>query len=132
FSIKLNGDFSTDPSRKDIMFDEYTKNVLFDIVKELKTIVNKVFLGTASEGASQILLVLNEQKSFSRINTYFKEIFSDEVSQLKLVLSSGKEVSLKEYKLLPNWLENSEKDFLRKNSPYVINLSLPHNIYSQF
>lgn len=132
FSIKINGDFSTDPSRKNIMLDEYTKNVLFDIVNELKTIVNNVFLGAASEDASQILLVLNEQKSFSRINTYFKEIFSNEVSQLKLVLSSGKEVSLKEYKLLPNWLENSEKDFLRENSPYVINQSLPHNIYSQF
>lgn len=132
FSFKINGDFSTDPSRKNIMMDEYTKNVLIDIVNELKIIINSIFMGRAPEYASQMLLILNEQKSFSRINTYFKEIFSREISQLSLVLSSGNEILIKDYKVLPSWLENSEKDFLRENNQHVINQSLPYSIYNKF
>lgn len=131
FSFKINGDFSTDPSRKNIMMDKYTKKVLLDIVNELKIIINDIFMGRAPEYASQMLLILNEQKSFSRINTHFKETFSREVSQLSLVLSSGNEILIKDYKILPSWLENSEKDYLRKNNHYVIKQSLPYSIVSK-
>ncbi|MFG6378361.1 MAG: DUF3883 domain-containing protein, partial [Lachnospiraceae bacterium] len=133
FPLKINADFSTDPSRKHIIIDTKTTEALENISIILSDIVNLTLNNKLSEEFSNIFNILNSSGSFSRQNNILKQqLQKNIVARINALSNSGRNIGISEYKLLPNWLEESEKFFIRIHSAYVKDLSYNTSIYEIF
>ncbi len=129
FKIKINSDFSTDPSRKHLIIDAFTENAIKDVSNQIFELLQSLFIGGEIANLSRILLILTEQISFSKANSILIACLKEKMLGLRLRLINGRDVPICEYKLLPEWLEPAEVSFIRKYSPYVSKYSLPNLIY---
>lgn len=132
FPIRINADFSTDPSRKHLTLDEQSSAMLKEAGLLLSKLTSEVFYTTPTASNARLLRILTKQISYSRPNQVFKGYYINVVGQISIPLSTGERIPIKEYKLLPNWLEQSEKELLRKRNPYVKHNSLSDTIYSTY
>ena len=132
FRMKINSDFSTDPSRKHLTVDDFTKTALHDIAFQIFNLIQSVFLGEGISGSSRLLSIFSEQHSFSQANSILISSLKDKLASLKLELTNGKIISASEYKLFPNWLNEAEIKILRKYSHYAMAFSLPNKIYDNY
>ena len=132
FPIKINADFSTDPSRKHITVDSKTEMALADIAENILNIVNSVFDDSNEIDFSEFFSILCSNSGFSKCNSYLKQQIKIHLSGVVLKLRSEKAIQIDEYKLLPDWLDESEKHFLRIESEYVGHQSLPSNLYAKY
>lgn len=128
FQIKINADFSTDPSRKHIILDDRSCLALDTIAKQLNKIVYQTF-NTPTRFFQNTLEIFNDSSSFSQINIYLKEKFDLEVMTGKIILSKGMQVPITEYKIFPSDFDNSIVSYLRKESDYVKAQSLSDVVY---
>lgn len=129
YPLKINGDFSTDPSRKHLTIDDITTKVLQNVAVELFKLVNKA-VTTSTLCFVDLLEIFSQTSSFSKANTILCEEFKKIITSRKwLSLNTETRISPAEYKLLPEWLEESEKAFIRQNSSFVKSLSLNPDVY---
>ena len=130
FPLKANGNFSTDPSRKHLTNDIITEKALIDISELLFSLIQDTFANQDSEEFSLLLEILMQSNSFSRANTVIKEHLKSLLLSSKwLHLNNHSRISADEYKLLPNWLEESEKMLIRQKSRFVNGMSAEANVY---
>jgi hypothetical protein len=116
YRLKINADFSTDPSRKHITLDALTQTaidnvaaLLFDVLKSTMQRKNAIF--------SQFVDIILTVNSFSSINQRLSAKLDSLIrNSLSLELSSGQKQSIRKCKLIPNIFENSEKNLLRIKS----------------
>ena len=132
FPIKINADFSTDPSRKHITVDSKTEIALAYIAENIFQITNSVFDDNNEIDFSEFFSILCSNSGFSKCNSYLKQQIKIHLSGVVLKLRSGKAIQIDQYKLLPDWLDESEKHFLRIESEYIGHQSLPSNIYAKY
>jgi len=131
FPIKINSDFSTDPSRKHLTTDEITSESIECAANLLFHIISQGIGGKNNQAFSNILLILLQTNGFSKANSLLKAHLKERIISSKwLTLNNGNVISSQEYKVLPDWLENSEKDILRKKSNFVGGLSLNSEVYT--
>ena len=132
FPIKANADFSTDPSRKHITNDEITEKALHSIADLLFQIMNDTLNSDYNDDYSYFPVILTQPGSFSRANTQLKERLKTRVlSEKWLSLNDGTYISADEYAMLPDWLEDSEKNLIRQKSKLVNDLSVNMNTYKK-
>lgn len=130
YPIKVNSDFSTDPSRKHITPDKITNESINSVADLMFDILNYVFSNSFNPMFSNVLSIIYRNNSFSNLNIKLKEVFKDKLVNTKwLTTNKGTRISANEYKILPNWLEDSEKLIVRKYSNYIYNYSLESNVY---
>lgn len=126
FPLKINCDFSTDPSRKHLTLDTITINGLIESANAIYILIDHVINGKIDLRIySNLLTILSQQTNFSKPNS----ILCDNLNQIILStawvkINDGKYVFPESYKILPDWLEDSEKVFLRTNSKFVQNRSI--------
>ena len=132
FPVKINADFSTDPSRKHITVDSKTEMALADIAENLLHIVNSVFDDSNNVDFSEFFSILCNNSGFSKCNSYLKQQIKIHLLGVVLKLQNGKTIRIDEYKLLPDWLDESEKRFLRAESEYIGRQSLSGNLYEKY
>lgn len=132
FPVKINADFSTDPSRKHITVDSKTEMALADIAENLLHIVNSVFDDSNNVDFSEFFSILCNNSGFSKCNSYLKQQIKIHLLGVILKLQNGKTIRIDEYKLLPDWLDESEKRFLRAESEYIGRQSLSGNLYEKY
>lgn len=132
FPVKINADFSTDPSRKHITVDSKTEMALADIAENLLHIVNSVFDDSNNVDFSEFFSILCNNSGFSKCNSYLKQQIKIHLLGVVLKLQNGKTIRIDEYKLLPDWLDESEKRFLRAESEYIGRQSLSSNLYEKY
>lgn len=130
YPVKINADFSTDPSRKHITLDEKTEQAIYCVAQIFADVIYKALNGQLSPTFKNIFKVLNSNSSFSRCNSLLKQEIKKCIYEECLIkLQKGNEVHLYEYKLLPEWLEEAEKFYLREHSDYIKAFSLPFEVY---
>lgn len=131
FPFKINGDFSTDPSRKHVVFDDNFKKIIDDATDVFVNLLNKAFQNeNYAKLFGGLISIYNAEKAYSRIPRYIKECLDFKLKEhLKLILGSNDVVSIKDYKQLPNWIENSEVKLIRDYSDYAKNLTLKEFAY---
>lgn len=133
FPIKVNADFSTDPSRKHITLDVSSEQSIDCIAKLLTHIISLGLNGKLNCCFSGLFEILTSDTSFSKSNVQFKQSFKKHIlKNCFITLTNGDNIPLNCYKILPNWLEDSEKYFLRCHSSYVRRHSAPRTIYEVF
>ena len=132
FPVKINADFSTDPSRKHITVDSKTEMALADIAENILHIVNSVFDDSNDVDFREFFSILCSNSGFSKCNSYLKQQIKIHLLGVALKLQNGKTIRIDEYKLLPDWLDESEKHFLRTESEYIGLQSLSSNLYEKY
>lgn len=131
YAFKINGDFSTDPSRKHLSMDDITEasirtsaNVLFNVIKG---IINLDYMY-----GSKIIDIILSKSGYSKFTIIFDEEFKRSMNKGRwLRLDSGNVIKVDEYKILPDWLEETEKKILRDTSSYARLRSLENKVYIQ-
>ncbi len=132
FPFKINCDFSTDPSRKHITQDSSSNKALVSVAKLLVTILSKALNGNDNVIFKNILYILKTPSSFSSMNLELQKKIDEEIKKSLIIsLSSGESIHITDYKLLPDWLEESEKQYIREHSDYVKSHSLPVSMFRQ-
>ena len=133
FPFKVNADFSTDPSRKHISADEKTESAIQNIAENIALLIKTALCGESKVDLGDIFTILNTQGAFSRCNSMLKQQIKNFVLRtLSLKLRNGNTISINEYKLLPDWLDESEKNFLRMESETIGNISLSKAVYATY
>lgn len=112
FLFKVNADFSTDPSRKHIIQDESTKNALNSLQILYANFVKRI-MHDNDEKLFQILSLLNVHTT---LNTLVNEFENGILHYLRTVswvpLNSGDFIKPENVKILPKWMEISEKEII--------------------
>lgn len=113
--IKINGDFSTDPSRKNIDLDTTSKEVLNDISSLLVTLIHKTIVGS-------IVLPGFYTPFEKKSHEYLSEAGNILISQIVLML---KEIKLEGYtfdkfRIKPSWLDYNDFEVLCSNDLYPL------------
>lgn len=133
FPFKVNADFSTDPSRKHISVDEKTENAIQNIAENIALLVKTALSGESEMDLGDIFTILNTQGAFSRCNSMLKQRIKDFVLRtVSLELRNGETISIDKYKLFPDWLDESEKYFLRMESESIGRVSLDKVVYAAY
>jgi hypothetical protein len=132
FPIKVNGNFSTDPSRKHLIVDEVTTDTIQHVAKVLFELAIKIMNRDIKDDWDNILQILSQKTSFSKVNL----ILSDTIKEFflnsrQLKINNGETIKISDYKLFPGWLEESEKIYIRRNSPYVYERSINISVYKK-
>lgn len=117
FPFKINGHFSTDPSRKHINFDEQCEEILYAVAKLIIEIVKSVFNG--EEKDSSILQIITTNNSLSKFSIYFEEELYKLIRVIPMIKTKAdsfvavsgikkplKFLSLDEYRILINNTDN--------------------------
>ena len=129
FPIKMNGGFSTDPSRKHIRLDDSTRQTLTDLSKAAIKVLNHA-LSNPHPIYKNILKIFAQSPSFSNLNIHFKRLFTIELENVPLLkLNCGKAIYLKDYVCFPSDFEGSVIHILRKQSEKIRKQSLSSEIY---
>ena len=133
FPIKINADFSTDPSRKHITYDINTEKSLLDVANLIFSIIQDALNGKLSVEYKRIFSIFSSATYFSRINSFLKQKLKEIISEkCTLKLNKGQKIKITEYKIFPNWLEPAEINFLRRKSSFIHSWSLINEIYDNF
>lgn len=132
FPIKVNGDFSTDPSRKHLTLDEITETAILSVSNLLFDILKSIFSIEYNSVLSNIFIILLMANSYSRANSFLNEHLNKRIISEKWILQNNNVcITAQEYKTLPDWLEESEKTIVRHKSKYVKDYSLHLDVYSK-
>ena len=113
YQLKMNGDFSTDPSRKHLIIDVNTRNTLKTISEDLLEIVQMIIKGEIAY--TEILTFLTTRSSFSTISSTFADQFENALRQsVQILLHSQQITTINKYMLLDSEFLIEEKLFIRK------------------
>lgn len=131
YLFKINGDFSTDPSRKHISMDKFSTNTLEKIADDLYEFIVSLFSYKKEiDTFADVLAILTNRLSYSYVNTRLIKILKSKLCRNKWIpINSGIKIPPSEYKLLPTWLESTEKAYIRKYSKFVNENSLSNYLY---
>ncbi|MBG6110602.1 hypothetical protein IWX84_001481 [Flavobacterium sp. CG_9.10] len=107
--VLFNGDFSTDPSRKHLIYDTATNNTIGNIAKHISTILEKNLFGNKVENSSILKAII--PYADPRMIEFAKTSFE------KLLLQQIKEINIKTINnltLAPNWLNSKDYNKIAK------------------
>ena len=133
FTIKINADFSTDPSRKHMTLDENSERAIAEAASLIAELISSALNGTLPPLYKNLFSIFSRNDNFSKANSLLKsEIKADILRDCQVTLGSGNVIPINEYKLFPEWLEPSEQFFLRTHAFSVQELSIKTDVYKQF
>jgi hypothetical protein len=116
YPFKINCDFSTDPSRKHLTWDEKTEAGLKFAAEQLF----KTTAETLQEGHEALLPIfslLEKRESFSKFSNYVSDKFIQLIKKEKWIpLYNGDMIKAIEHKRKPRFLETSEFVWIREHS----------------
>ena len=99
----------------------------------VSNIVKLALSNELSNEFSNIFDILCSSSFFSKCNHTLKQKLQRNIVTIVNAPSNlGENINISEYKLLPNWLEESEKFFIRTQSDFVKSLSYNKLIYENF
>lgn len=123
YLFKINSDFSTDPSRKHITLDSRTENAIKDsaflLFNTLKNAVNH-----QDKNMIAILEIIKQKNTFAKVPRYFEKEFTDLINSNWIETKNGRLISPSEYIKKATFLEESEWNWIRQNSPLIETLPL--------
>jgi len=123
YAFKINADFSTDPSRKHLFFDDTTSSLIEQSAKELVKILNSFV-----DSNSKIFELFINPVSFSKGAIIFQKEFDKQIkSDFKILLNNADYSKIDSYKIFDYWLESSEVLEIRNNCKYIYELSAKNN-----
>lgn len=129
FPFKINGDFSTDPSRKHIRQDETTQTTLKALAEAIASVIEKAFK-EPKPVYRNLLQMITDGTSFSTVNLQLKKYLKVLLSEKKMLrFNDGTIGRLSDYKCFPLGFENSVANIVRKESESIRNQSLAPEVY---
>ena len=124
--VKINAEFSTDPSRKHLSINENSKAILEDISTFMRSLVESCIAGTIPY--VEILRVFTERVSYSAAASLLYDAFYEKLlADTRIALNSGEYISLSQYKLHEDFLSEQEKLFVSNTCHHFYLESVQYN-----
>lgn len=114
--IKLNGDFSTDPSRKSVDLDDTSKTAFSRCAHLLAIVLQRAVSGNTLSGIFSPLLLTSPVEG--RFRKMLREALLEKLSADGFIIK-GVVVKPLEIRLRPEWLSYADYEKLRRNLPHV-------------
>lgn len=128
YPLKMNGDFSTDPSKKHIRQDEKTEVALDLLTEALANIIGDAFT-RPNKLYYNLLVMLSENNSFSATNISFYRRFRQLINhRLILCFNDGTYGRFSDYTSFPDGFEKSIENIIRANDESLWKKSLPKSV----
>lgn len=119
FSFKVNADFSTDPSRKHVIFDETTRANLSALAKLVAAFVSRSCTNTEQ---LSILPLLCTRVGFSELSSKFDLCIQEELQGRHwFPLNGGIAVNPSSIKIIPDWFDSESRKIVCANIPALKN-----------
>lgn len=129
-ACKLNADFSTDPSRKHITFDDKTKLALEKIASLIVQDIRQAIEHAATGKFKNLLDMFSRKSTISKSNRYLDELIEEGLTSSKwMKLNNGSTVSPVDYPVFPNAFTLDRPDDFRKTRGQIADNSLPRETY---
>ena len=129
FPFKMNGDFSTDPSRKHIRQDEITQKTLKVLAEAVANVIEKAFKDPKPVYRN-LLQMITDSTSFSTVNMQLKKNLKELLCEKEMLrFNDGTTGRLSDYKCFPAGFEGSIANIVRKESENIRNTSLAPEVY---
>lgn len=129
YHLKINADFSTDPSRKHITLDALTQAAIDNIATLLFDVL-KLALTEQDVDFSQFIDIILMVGSFSTLNQRLSAKLDSIIQKSFLLeLENGTRQSIQKCKKLPDVFENSEKSLLRTSANIIMKQSIKTDCY---
>ena len=129
FQFKMNGDFSTDPSRKHIRQDEITQKTLEALAEAVANVIERAFK-EPKPVYRNLLQMITDGTSFSTTNMQMKKYLKELLIEKKMLrFNDGTIGRLSDYKCFPIGFEGSVVNIVRKESKAICNQSLAPEVY---
>lgn len=123
FGFKINGDFSTDPSRKHILMDDKTNKELNKVVILISETIQNIVNGKCSEAG--FLALFLEQVPYYKISGILASKIKEKLLSISWVLNLKKQkIKLADCLKKPCWLENGEFNSLLKEELFMENVPI--------
>ena len=129
YLFKINGNFSTDPSRKHIKDDEISNQVLKESCDLLFKYIQNIF-DKESNNINQDILNVIKLTNFSKYSIMFDKMFKEKIKNMKIKTNTGL-VDIKDYKVFDDSFENSDLIYIRNNSNYIMQLYVKKELYKE-
>ncbi len=129
YLLKINGDFSTDPSRKHIKDDEINNKILLEAVNLLFEYIKNIFNNINNARNEKIFNVL-QLADFSKYSILFDKLIKDKINAMNIKTNNGA-INIRSYKTFNDNFENFDIICIRKNSKYVKEMSVKPELYEQ-
>ena len=127
FPFKVNSDFSTDPSRKHIISDDITKNVLEKAGELFAEFLIRV-TAQKEEKKIAVLGLLGSHLSLGELVSKLEQQIDRQLRVKPWVLkNNGDRTTVQNVSYLPGWLEHEEKKLLANAQPQI-----GYNLYSDW
>lgn len=124
FKLKINADFSTDPSRKHLMLDSNTKAKLQMLTDDLTCLALKSLKGNYDR---KILGALINRSTYAPIANDLYIAFSEAIKERNIILNGGTAIPLKKYLVMDDYFTLNEKVFIRSNSKIISEKTVINN-----
>ena len=130
YQCKINGDFSTDPSRKHLIYDEHTQVSLLRVSELIFEILKAAIHSKNCKLYKNLFNIFFCSSIFTKAGIELNNLMRDMLStQGWLLLNSGNQVSASEYRVFPSEYESIDIQIIRKLSSYAHNYSLSDYVY---
>ena len=124
FSYGISADFSTDPSRKHIIYDDNTNNKILELAEFVVDIIQKI-QGYNISLSMRLLDIVLSKKAITSFSTKLETVLIDKLSDAPvLLLKNGSYLTPKNYFLLPDYFNSAEKNIINENCQYYAQNSL--------
>ena len=125
FNFKINAIFPTDPSRKNIILDDETKELIDVITDKLYVIIDNCINKNINP---EILKLFLSRNSYTPVAVYLYDVLFKKIkNKLKILTNSGTKVSVVDYELLSDDFNIDEKQLIRKSNKTLFDKSSINN-----
>jgi hypothetical protein len=130
YPFKINSDFSTDPSRKHIVLDDITNKALSESAEIFFQVIKNIICDGSDSSLSNMLSMCLSKSSFTKLAIDFNNKIKTLITKDNwLALRNARAINITDYKLFPEWIEETEARFIRENAPLAKDLSLKSAVY---
>lgn len=119
FPFKINGDFSTDPSRKHIIKDNITQEVILKISILFSDLIKDASKKGNLKMISSLNLLMNHI-SLNELSLFLEENILSNLRKNKWIkMENGEFIYPKQYNVFPKWIDNTSSEILKDNIDYL-------------
>lgn len=119
FAFKVNGDFSTDPSRKHIIKDNLTQEIIQKISILFSDLIKNASKKDNSKTIPSLNLLMNHL-SLNELSLLLEENILKNLMNTKWIkLETGEFIYPNQYNIFPKWIDNASSEILKDNISFL-------------
>ncbi len=117
--LKMNGDFSTDPSRKGVDMDDLSNNTFKKCTDLLAELIGNALKHNQLAGIFSAFVTSSAPVELGRFRKFLREALTTHFEKNGLFLAGFKSAKLTDIRLFPEWINYQDYELLCQKVPHI-------------